>query len=496
MGIVIRQSLKGIFANYVGVLLGIFVQLYIVTKYLNNPEVYGLSKVLYEVSFLASALALMGSGSAGMRFFPLFKDEKTGNHGFFYYYLLFPLIGIPLIIAVYLLFRGPIEGYFGAKSPLFNEYYYYAIPLLIVLAFWSWSETYANIYMRIAVPKAVREVGMRLLMMFIYLAFAFGYIDTTGLIVGFICAYGLCMIATGLYAMHIGSCEMKHDWSFVTPDLRQKVLRYSGFLMLATISGNLMSQLDFFMLAGVRGLYSAGVYAIVVYMAEIVNMPSRNISSISAPLAAKAMKEGNMLEAESLYKQVSIHQMLASTVLLMLVYINLDNIFAIIPNGHIYAEGKWAVLFLGLSKVIYGTLNFGNTLISFSKYYYWTLVVTIVLTFITIGTNLYFIPLYGLSGAAFATLIATIMSYSYQQYLVQVKLRTNPLTWRHGRVVVLLLALFGLNLLIPSFMGWSPWADAMIRTSIVGIIAVILIYSLHISEQINWFIAKIFHLKG
>ena len=62
MGVIIRQSLKGTFVNYVGVLLGIFVQFYIVAKYL-DPEVIGLSKVVYEVAFLLSTLALMGSGS-------------------------------------------------------------------------------------------------------------------------------------------------------------------------------------------------------------------------------------------------------------------------------------------------------------------------------------------------------------------------------------------------------------------------------------------------
>ena len=40
MGVVIRQSLKGTFVNYIGVVLGIFVQFYIVAKYL-DPEVIG-----------------------------------------------------------------------------------------------------------------------------------------------------------------------------------------------------------------------------------------------------------------------------------------------------------------------------------------------------------------------------------------------------------------------------------------------------------------------
>lgn len=487
MGVIIRQSLKGTFVNYIGVVLGIFVQFYIVAKYL-DPEVIGLSKVVYEVAFLLSTLALMGSGSTGMRFFPYFKDEKTGNHGFLFYYLLFPTVGVVLMTALYLGLRGPIESYFGEKSPLFNEHFYYVLPMMVVLAFWVWFENYANINMRIAVPKAVREVGMRLMMLGIYLAYGFGLISVTGLIVGFILCYGVCMLISGAYSLHIGDRTLRHDWNFITPELKSKVLKYAGFLMLATISGNVIQQMDVFMLSGVKGLYSAGIYTIVIYMAEIVNMPSRNITPISTPLAAEAMKEGNTARAQQLYRQVSIHQMLASTVLLMIVWINLDNIFAIIPNGEKFAEGRWAVLFLGLSKVVYGTLNFGNTLISFSKYYYWTLFIAIILAAISIGSNLYFIPLYGLSGAALASLLTVLVSYAYQQYIVQVKIKTNPFSFKHVWILVILCILFAVNWIIPSLLSVSPWLDGLVRTVIVMGVAIVLVYAMKISEQINWFI--------
>jgi len=493
MGVVIRQSLKGTFVNYVGVVLGIFVQFCIVTKYL-GPEVIGLQNVVYQVAFLLSTLALMGSGSTGMRFFPYFKDEKTRDHGFFYYYLLFPLVGIVVMTALYLGLRGPIEGYFGEKSPLFNEHFYYVLPMMMVLCFWVWFENYANIKMRIALPKAVREIGMRLFMLGIYAAYGTGLIGVTGLIVSFIFAYGTCMVISGIYSMKVGCPTMQHDWRFITPDLREKSLKYAGFLVLATVSGNIIQQMDLFMLSGVKGLYAAGIYSIVVYMAEVVNMPSRNITPISTPLAAEAMKEGNTARAQQLYRQVSIHQMLASTVLLMLVWINLDNIYAIIPNGETFAAGRWAVLFLGLSKVVYGTLNFGNTLISFSKYYYWTLFIAIILAAISIGSNLYFIPLYGLSGAALASLITVLVSYAYQQYIVQVKIKTNPFTWKHVWILVILLVLFMVNWLIPSLLPISPWLDGLVRTVIVMGVAAVLVYSMKISEQINWFIdTKILH---
>lgn len=492
MGVVIRQSLKGTFVNYIGVVLGIFVQFYIVAKYV-DPEVLGLSKVVYEIAFLLSTLALLGSGSTGMRFFPFFKDKETGNHGFLYYYLLFPILGVTLMTTLYLCLKEPIIGYFASKSPLFNEYFYYVIPMMVVLCFWVWGENYANIHMRIAIPKAVREVGMRVMMLAIYVAFGLQYIGVGGLIVGFIICYAICMLTSGIYALKIGDRTLRHDWRFITPDLKSKILKYAGFLMLSTISGNIIQQMDLFMLSGVKGLYDAGIYTMVIYMAEIVNMPSRNITPISTPLAAEAMKNGDTHRAEKLYKQVSVHQMLASTVLLMIVWINMDNIFAIIPNGEKFAAGKWAVLFLGLSKVVYGTLNFGNTLISFSKYYYWTLFIAVVLAAISIGTNLYFIPIYGLSGAALASLITVLVSYAYQQYLVQVKIKTNPFTLAHLRILVILCALFAVNWLIPSFAGYSPWLDILIRTFVVMGVAAVLIYALRISPQISWFIrTKVF----
>lgn len=510
MGIVVRQSLKGTFVNYVGVVFGAFIQFYCVAAWLDKP-VQGLLKVVYEAAALLSVLALMGSGSAGMRFFPLFKDKATGNHGFFYYYLLFPAIGLPLMTVLYVLLQEPILDYFNEKSPQFNEYFYYVLPLMVVLTFWQWWESFANIHLRIAIPKAIREIGMRVMMVGIYFSFYRGWIDVSGMIFAFIAAYGVCMLSTGIYSCHIGCTELKHDWKFVTPDLKQKVCRYSGFLMIATISGNIMNQLDLWMLTGVRGLYAAGIYTMAGYMAEVVNMPARNITPISNPLAAEAMKNGDIAKARDLYSQVSVHQMLASAVLLLLIWINIDNIFEILPrraDGG-YEAGKWAVLYLGLSKVIYSTLNFGNTLISFSKYYYWTLVVTVILTGLTICTNLLFIdgchrdlylftldiPALGLTGAALATLLTCFLSYCYQQFIVQVMIKANPFTWAHLRILILVAVLFGINHLVPDLSEVSPCLDLVVRSAVYVVVGTVLVYHLKISPQVESFLGKYLHRK-
>lgn len=499
MGIVIRQSIKGTFVNYIGVMLGIYVQFYVVAKYL-DPEVIGLSKVLYEAAMLLSTFALLGSGSSGIRFFPYFRNKENGNNGFLYYYMLFPIVGIVLMSAIYLLFQDPIREFFVAKSALFNDYFYYVLPLMAVLTFWTWSDSYANIHMRIAIPKAIREVGMRLMMLGIYFAYVFQLIGITGLIVGFIVCYGVCMISTLSYGLHIGDSGWKHDWAFVTPDLRRTIGKYSGFLILSAVSVNLMSQLDLFMLSGVRGLYTAGIYTIVVYMADCVNMPARSISAISSPLAAQAMRDGDLLEAQNLYRKVSVHQTLAAFLLFFFIWINLDNIYALIPNGEKFAEGKWALFFLGFSRVLHSVLSFGNTLISYSKYYYWSLIVSILLTALTIVTNYYLIPIWGLSGAALSTLITVILSYSFQQYLVQIKLHANPFTFQHVRIILIVVVLYVLNLLIPNLFDiHQAWyfsiADGAVRSLPLIVLAVALVYYLRISDQINGLIDNLLRRK-
>lgn len=475
--------------HYVGVVIGIYVSFFLMTKCL-PPEVIGLTNVVYNAAYLLSTLALLGSGSSGMRFFPFFKDEKSGNHGFFYYYRMLPVIGIVLFSILYLAFKEPIISYFSVKSRLFTDFFYYVLPLFWVLTFWVFFENYANIFMRIAVPKAVREVGMRLLQIGILLAYYYHWIDNAGLILTYIGCYALCMFTTGFYSMHIGCTVTKHDWSFITPELRRKFLTYTGFLMISAISSSIMNQIDAFMLTGMKGLYDVGIYAIVQHMAEVVNMPNRSITPIASPLAAEAMKEGDYGQVRSLFRKVSVHQTLAACILMLFIWINLDNIYTLIPRGEDYAAGRWAVLFQGLGRIFAAAVTFGTVLISFSRYYYWTLILTIFLTVLTICTNLYFIPLYGLNGAALATMITLGVSNLLLLILVFRLLKCHPLSWAHLRILVVVTILFGLNWLIPALpesttLWWMAVVDIVVRSGILFIICVVLVYKFQISEQIN-----------
>jgi O-antigen/teichoic acid export membrane protein len=232
------------------------------------------------------------------------------------------------------------------------------------------------------------------------------------------------------------------------------------------------------------GFEYAGIYSIAIYMAVVVEIPSRSIETISSPLAASALKEGNISTANELYKKVALHQLMAGSCIFLLVWINIDNIFALMPNGHIYQAGKWVVFFLAMAKLLSMTLNFGTTLISFSKYYYWGLFFAVFITITGIITNLLLIPRLGIMGAAIATLITCILSYSMQQWIVMAKIKGNPYTINLLKQVILILTVFAVNYFLLPEWSTNPFVDGIYRTSITGVILLTAIYKMRLSDEV------------
>jgi Membrane protein involved in the export of O-antigen and teichoic acid len=481
MGVVIKQSIKGTLSTYIGALITFFTVLYIVPKFIGD-ELYGLIRVILEAGALFALIFQLGSASSILRFFPWFKSEDKKNNGFFFYMMAWTTLGAILFIPVFFLLKQPITDYFS-KSPLFVNYLYWLIPLTLFFLYWQTFELYANALMRIAIPKFIREVAVKMLTIGIFLAYAFGYIGQNGLIIGLVCIYGIAMLVIFFYIARIGAVSLKHDSSFITPTLKKDFISYTSVIALGTLGSALIGKIDVFMISGEMGLAWTGIYSIAFYMIAIIEIPSRIISSITSPIAVEALKNNDSQTANDLYKNVSTHQLLFGSAIFLLLWINIDNIYGIIPNGEVYSAGKWVVLLIGIAKLIEMTIGFGSVLISFSKYYHWHLYFLIFIPGLTILLNLLLIPRFGISGAAISTVCAGCISYFLQQWIVLVKLKANPYSWGTLKTIGVIALLFCINYFLPSFE--NPYFDMLFRTFIISITGVILIYRLRISGQTN-----------
>ncbi|GGK12012.1 lipopolysaccharide biosynthesis protein [Parabacteroides faecis] len=482
MGIIIRQSIKGTIVTYIGAFIGFLTTFFILTKFL-TPEEIGLTRVLFEAASLLSSFALLGVSSSAIRFFPYFKSEDGKNNGFFFYLLLLPFIGSIVFISLYYFLRDPITDLFIKNSELFVYYFDWVPPFMIFLLYWAVFEVYSILLMRIAVPKLIREIILRLLLVVAYLLYAFDVLDMNGFVACYISVYAISMMLAFLYVSKIGSISLKHNYSFISTDLRKQICSYTMVWMIGALGSNIVSRLDLFMVGSQLGLDYAGIYSIAFYMVAVIEIPSRSIATISSPIASSALKDGDIHAVTQLYRKVSLHQLMVGGFVFLLIWINIDNIFALIPNGEVYSQGKWVVFFLALGKLIEVTLNFGNNLISYSRYYYWGLYFTFFITGIAISLNNWLIPILGVTGAGVATTLTCLISFSAQQWLVQVKIKTNPISLKLVKLIGLFILVFGVNMLLPKY--HVVIIDGIYRTVIVSLCLCSLIYMLNISEEVN-----------
>jgi O-antigen/teichoic acid export membrane protein len=500
MGVVVRQSIKGSIMNYLGVIVGFFTTFFIVTKYLTTEEV-GLTRVLVDASILLSGLAQLGTSTSAMRYYPYFKDEKERDHGFFGWSVIIPFVGFIIFSILFFVFKQPIENYFSQNSELFVDYIYFVIPMSFFMTYLLVFETNSNLLMRIVIPKFIREVGIRIMTLVVYLLYAFDIINLDGMVISLCITYGIATLLNIIYLFSLKKVSFKIEPAYVSKWLRKDFIFYTLFLIATSLAGNLIPVLNTFFVSGKLGLAVAGINTIAVYIASIVEIPYRSLAAISRPHISQGMKDNNMLEVNNMTKNVSLHQFMASMFIFFLIWINIDLVYALIPNGNVYDEAKFVVLILSAVKIINTSLNVGATVLSYSKYYYYSLIFTVILTATAIYMNIKLIPVWGMEGAALASLISYIVYYTFLLTFVNWKIKVSPLSMKELYTVIIILSLFAIDWLLQTYMSKhlismfgveliGKILDSVVRTSLLSVLGIVIIYKSKISKQVNDIIDK------
>lgn len=488
MGVVIRQSIKGTIVTYIGAFIGFVNTIFIATKFL-TPEVIGLNRILIEAATLLTGLSQLGVGVTGIRFFPYFKTKDGKNKGFFYYLCILPLFGLTLFGFLYFLLQQPIGNYFAKESPLFFDYYFWVFPLTFMMVYMAVFETYGNVLMRITIPKMVREIGVRIFVILSTLAYAFELVNLNGFVVLLTISYALATLINLLYVLFLhkpnGFIHPKKD---IPKPLLKEISSYSVYCLFFTLVSLLSMRIDVFMVSAKMGLEYTAIFSIAYYMAAIIEMPSRSMLAISGPLMAEASKNKDKIQMSMLFKKVSLHLFFAASFILFLLWININNVYEIMPNGEYYKAGLSVVLLVSLVKVVESITNVGQQLLVYSRFYQYNLPFLFLLVILTIGSNQILIPIMGVSGAALATLITVVFYGIFLLAFIWFKIRVSPFSLAMLKVLGVFGAAIGINFLCP-YMG-NPIIDSLVRTIVLGSAVTVVVYKARVSEEVNVIIDK------
>jgi len=484
MGIIKRQGIKQSAVAYVGAILGLVNTLFIY-PFAWSAEELGLVRFVLDSAILLVPFIVLGLTQVSIRFFPNFKNEAKQHNGFFFFLLMGTLVGFSLLSLLYLLFQTPLLNLYADKSILFQTYIPYIVPLAGLMAIGTIFYSYSTNLQRIAVPSIFNILYIKISLPLLALTYFFGYISLTTVVYGILASYLLRILSYLIYLKKLGKLYLKPNFSLFNKSLFKEMSIFGGFSILGALGNFLATKIDTIMVASLaeNELEGAGIYSIAFYIANIIMIPAAAIWSISAPIISNAWKTNNIAQIQGIYTKSSINLLIIGLYLLIGIWICIDDLFHLIPNGEIYEKGKYVVLLLGIAKLINAATSMNDHIILYSKYFRFHLFALLVLASFNILANYYLIPIYQLLGAAIATLASLTLFNLIKLIFIQKKMNMQPFTWNTLWVILIGLISYGIVYLVPT--PQNPILSILLKGSLITILYLPPIYFLKISPELN-----------
>jgi O-antigen/teichoic acid export membrane protein len=485
MGIVLNQSLKNTIITYVGFGIGGINTIYLYPVFL-GATFYGLTNYVTSCANVIMPLFAIGMQNTLVKFYSQYKTEEEKGR-FLSFTVLFPLLLIIPMLLIGLFFYDEILFFLSKKNAIVKNYIW-LIPFIgLCMAYFEIFYAWARVHMHSVFGNFIKEVGLRLFSLFLLIGVYYKWLTVEGFVYATAGLYFLAFLVTMFYAFSI----QKPTFQFTIPVNTKEILTYTFYIILSGSVANLLLDGDKMILNQYMHIENIAFYSVATYIALVISVPSRAMHQIVYPITARLMHENKQEELNDLYKKTSINLQVVGGLVMLGIFVNINQLYDMVPKE--YSGGILVVFMIGISKYFDLILGNNNAIIFNTKYYRTVLFLGVGLVALTIGLNMIFIPIYGIMGSAFATLLS-ITIYSLAKLLFVVKrLHLYPFTKQtlHSLAITFLLFLM--------FYFWefpfNPIINILLKSILITILYVYVNYkfvvSIEINEAINVVLRKI-----
>jgi len=177
---------------------------------------------------------------------------------------------------------------------------------------------------------------------------------------------------------------------------------------------------------------------------------------------------------------------------MLYIFLNIKEMYLLIPKD--YSGGILVVFMIGLSKFYDVILGNNNAIIFNSKYYRSVLLFGLLLVFLMVVLNMIFIPLYGIEGAALATLLSVAVYNTIKLLFVVKNMDLYPFTNKTLQSFGIIATCFLL------FYFWDfpfhPILNIALKSVLISGFYVVANYKLAISEELNGIVKSLLKRIG
>jgi O-antigen/teichoic acid export membrane protein len=491
MGVIIRQGIKHSLVNYVGAGIGIISMLFI---YPLDAEAYGLARFLTDSVILFIPLTLLGANVLPVRFFPHFEDAGTGHRGFLGWLLLLSSIGILLMSILAWISWDSIIDYYGKVSDLYRVYLIFFVPILFLRAFIQLLVQYTSNFHRIVIPSVLNDLLFKITLPTFIVLKVYGVWGYRELVTGILLHFVAVLVGMIAYLWHLGQWSLRIDWAAFRGPVRNEMREYVFYGLMGTISTSIAVNLDVFMIGSMIGPESTGIYGIASIMANLVNRPYVALSLIAAPILMKAWTRKDLTSIRDIYTKSAINGLIPGLLIFMVIWLNLPDLYAIMPNSELIASNRIALLLLGLAFVVNLASGVNTEVMIYSNLFKTHLYAVMILAGVNILLNYLLIQGMGITGAALATLISYVAYNLYKSLVIYLRMGMHPF----NRAMGLAMALCGLLVMLIPYVPLTSmrWVDLGLRSLLISTFYIGAVYVLGLSPDINALLRKVWAKTG
>jgi O-antigen/teichoic acid export membrane protein len=470
MGIIGRQTIKGSFFSYMGVAFG-FITVGLLWPRFMEPEQIGLINFLVAISAILAQIGSLGINSVSVRLFPEFRNDSNKHNGFLSLGLVFLVVGTLLVWLYYLGFKERIIQNNAEKSFLVANYVYFIVPYTIATLLYNFFDNLHRVTYDAVIGVFMKEFVFRLLnlvliALYAWIAFSFELFLNIYFIIFSMPA--LILIIALARTRHF---NLRPNLRFITRDLGRSLADVGFFGLVAGMGTIAISSIDKIMINHFIDLEATGIYSIAFLFGTIITIPARPLNKIATTIVAESWKRNDMANIQMIYSKSSLNQFIFGGLIFLLVWLNIDVVFMVIPSK--YEAGRMVIFFMSLSGVILMATGLNGIIVLASKYYRYHSLFVFILLIVVIITNYLFIPRWGITGAAIASLISTVAYNLLRVGFLYIKFRMQPFSYRF---------LIVLGVLILTFLAgiWLKGIENWILRTVTICLSILLIYLLPI----------------
>lgn len=449
-----------------------------------QPDQVGLTKLLISVSGMFAQFSALGFANMTYKFFPFYRDPEKKHHGFLFMLLVIPLSGFALISLLAVIFKPFILKYYtGQDAEVLLRYYYHIILLAFFALLFILQDAYLRSLYKTVVSSFVQDFLNRILTTIAISLYAFDLLNFQNFVYLYIAINCLSALVLSVYLIYLKQLFIKPNWLAFRVRPIKEIIGYGLFSFAGNISSVIINNIDSLMILNYLSLTEVGIFQIASFVTSAIRIPAASILKIVVPQVADFWKAQNLTALKSLYQRVTSVNLVIGCLLFIGIWANIDNIFSLMPP--IWRQGKYVFFFMGIARLFDTATGLNGVILLTSDKFRYDLFFNALLAALTITTNFFFIPLYGINGAAVASMLAIVSINLARLLFVWGSYKMQPFVWRSLLIVGIAIGVYFASVLIPVLPN-TFW-DIMVRSGFIAVVYGVLILALNASPDASQF---------